>query len=636
MVSSCCSDFWDGRDLQPMTDYERGTISDFFTRRSLSSYCVTLAYNPLLEFDLAPLRNEKLGIFLPEKHMHRNFSDMSVMLLPDTASGGGNNEGGGIVVTLSSSAEQIFASLQCNQVFLGMVSLQFQPKQDVVALIEDLEMAGIRFVHFTAENEVRGKIFAQKLGLEAGWNCHISLADSQDEDSVSSSSDSELNSTMTSASSSLSSVIHAYKSYITAKLPKGITKVRPHIENVDNVPLLVPLFTDCSTDTIREMIEIMQENGEVVMCIGNSWNGDNLVVFSQADISLSITPNQAKSSRCPTTITQSLQSSYSEYLSVHSTSQHAAASSDWPTPLEMASFLNSTTCQLSVDRDSDVSIISLVTESRHILSCVRRGFLFWLGSSLSLSLLILLASLFFLPPPLSGSHIFWFVLFVFPTLAVSFIATPVDPVIQSQMPNRTRQVWSDKWLFLANLLTTFMPTTAIDLLLFALTVGAICSEQPNADCHPLLGDRNETQTSLWNGWRGDYEQGLIFAQDLVAFFITVSLVALSIRFIHRTNPLQNLWHFVSWQYLLTVTGTVLFQIVYFAISQSVTINAYQRSQIARLSSVPWYVWVIGFTWPFLLLPVQELLKYWDKKALVKLQRHLRLEFETKLGMNSPF
>ena len=629
MVSSCCSDFWDGRDLQPMTDLERGTILDFFTRRSLSSYCITLAYNPLLELDLASLRDEKLGIFIPENHMRRNFSDMSVMLLLDTTSSSENE--GRVSVTRSSSAEQVFASLQCNQVFLGMVSLQFQPKRDVVTLIEDLEMAGIRFVHFTAENEVRGKIFAQKLGLEAGWNCHISLADSPDDDSVSSSED-DLDSTTTSASS-LSSVINAYKSYNTAKLPKGITNIRPHIQNVDNVPLLVPLFTDCTTDTIREMIEIMQENGEVVMCIGNSWNSDNLIVFSQADISLSLTPNQAKSSRCPRTIALSLQSSYSEHLSVHSTTHHAP---DWPTPLEMASFLNSTTCQLSFERESDVSVLSLVTESRHILSCVRRGFLFWLGSSLSLSLLVLLATLFFLPPPLSGGHIFWLAFIVFPVLSLSYIATPVDPSIRSQMPNRNKQVWSGKWIFLINLLMTFLPTTAIDLLLFALITAAICSDQPTADCHPLLGDRNETQTSLWNGWRGDYEQGLVFAQDLVAFFFTISLVALSIRFIHRTEPLHKLWRFISWQYLLTTIGAVLLQIVYFTISQSITIDVHHLPQIARLSSAPWYVWLIGLSWPFALLPVQEVLKYWDKLLLVKMQRHLRLEFETKLGMNSPF
>lgn len=34
-----------------------------------------------------------------------------------------------------------------------------------------------------------------------------------------------------------------------AKLPRGIHQVRPHLKNIDNVPLLVPLFTDCTPDS---------------------------------------------------------------------------------------------------------------------------------------------------------------------------------------------------------------------------------------------------------------------------------------------------------------------------------------------------------------------------------------------------
>lgn len=47
-------------------------------------------------------------------------------------------------------------------------------------------------------------------------------------------------------------------------LPKGIENVRPHLQNVDNVPLLVPLFTDTNSAATCEMIRIMQEWGEVV------------------------------------------------------------------------------------------------------------------------------------------------------------------------------------------------------------------------------------------------------------------------------------------------------------------------------------------------------------------------------------
>ena len=41
-----------------------------------------------------------------------------------------------------------------------------------------------------------------------------------------------------------------------AKLPRGIDEIRPHIENVDNVPLLVSLFTDCTPAATREMVDI--------------------------------------------------------------------------------------------------------------------------------------------------------------------------------------------------------------------------------------------------------------------------------------------------------------------------------------------------------------------------------------------
>ena len=65
--------------------------------------------------------------------------------------------------------------LECNQTFLGMVQLQYQPVVDVVQLIDFLEKACIRFVHFSRENELRSRVFSEKMGLESGWNCHISL-----------------------------------------------------------------------------------------------------------------------------------------------------------------------------------------------------------------------------------------------------------------------------------------------------------------------------------------------------------------------------------------------------------------------------------------------------------------------------
>lgn len=75
-----------------------------------------------------------------------------------------------------------------------------------------------------------------------------------------------------------------------SKLPEGISKVRDHIHHVDNVPLLVSLFTDSTPDTSREMISILQENGESVLCIGSSLNDFNFKTFLQSDVAISLEP----------------------------------------------------------------------------------------------------------------------------------------------------------------------------------------------------------------------------------------------------------------------------------------------------------------------------------------------------------
>ena len=53
--------------------------------------------------------------------------------------------------------------------------MQYKAMPDVIDLIEDFDSRCIRFVHFSHENELRSRIFAEKLGLETGWNCHVSL-----------------------------------------------------------------------------------------------------------------------------------------------------------------------------------------------------------------------------------------------------------------------------------------------------------------------------------------------------------------------------------------------------------------------------------------------------------------------------
>ncbi|KAL1486544.1 hypothetical protein MTO96_031339 [Rhipicephalus appendiculatus] len=48
LVLDMCSEYWDGRDLCPLSDSDRKRILDFYQRSSLTSYCLAFAYAPLL------------------------------------------------------------------------------------------------------------------------------------------------------------------------------------------------------------------------------------------------------------------------------------------------------------------------------------------------------------------------------------------------------------------------------------------------------------------------------------------------------------------------------------------------------------------------------------------------------------
>ena len=236
-----------------------------------------------------------------------------------------------------------------------MVQMQYQARVDMVQFIDLLEKACIRFVHFSKENELRSRVFSEKMGLESGWNCHISLApganltkatslmygikeeikpkEAEDYGKLwprfgllGSSLPAKLNVNnrfipgwrevplLTKGKEVLLRLIHNCKftaiffqgSVVSedcsdgsletfghgnrAQLPAGIDAIRPHLDKMDNVPLLVSLFTDCTPSSTRQMVEIMQEHGEVVAMLGSSANFHNMRSFLVADASLAVEP----------------------------------------------------------------------------------------------------------------------------------------------------------------------------------------------------------------------------------------------------------------------------------------------------------------------------------------------------------
>jgi len=135
------------------------------------------------------------------------------------------------------SEADLLHSLQQSQIFLGMIAMRDQPKIEVRALVEDMKNAGIRFVFFSPDNERKTQAFGAKIGLFTDFNFYVSLRDPEYHMSAAS----------------------VRRSQGKSQLPCGVSAIRAHLQSVDNVPLLVSLFTDCEPTSCREMIRIYQE-----------------------------------------------------------------------------------------------------------------------------------------------------------------------------------------------------------------------------------------------------------------------------------------------------------------------------------------------------------------------------------------
>ncbi|TPX40139.1 hypothetical protein SeMB42_g06136 [Synchytrium endobioticum] len=284
LILDSCGEYWNGKTLALMSDSIEEEIMEFAQKCSIGDMqVVAYAYRPVLQLPAGiagnPLLDDEMvyveirnsmeevvpptGSAAPElRNMFQSSFDRQTHSTVSRAkdSSMGNvlmmktrpltarlmSEVDSIDSGISMEKNRFFRELIKGQTFLGMAAMSYQPKADVVSFIEDLRLAGIRFVYFSSAPERESKSFAgEKLGLEIDWNSCILLSSSN-------------------------------TSYLD-----------PHDHDI---PLHVSLFAECNARTTREMVKIFQENGEVVCCIGSSLNDSNTECFAGADIGIGVEP----------------------------------------------------------------------------------------------------------------------------------------------------------------------------------------------------------------------------------------------------------------------------------------------------------------------------------------------------------
>ncbi|GAB9475169.1 hypothetical protein Gpo141_00012271 [Globisporangium polare] len=527
--------------------------------------------------------------------------------------------------TGSSERDCLLWRIQEDQIFLGMVATGVQPKKGIPDFIEDLTACGIRFVYFSPRNMRRSKLLAEKMGIETDWNCAISLRplDSDGPDPH----------RMTSNYSDWD---------VKARLPHGVEAIKRHLEEVDNVPLLVSLYTDSTPETISEMISIFQENNEVVMGVGSSLKECNAALFSKADTAAALQGGS--------------QTFFDEKLPK---GKELPVFSD--DDIQFSHILNTLTCSFRINSNGDdvvgsssskeeatpslTHLIELIRLGRCVLTNFHQMIAFIFVSQLFIATLILTSYVvpFPLVPQLSCASIFWLLWILVPAISLSMLASASEKDVMKQTPRKNEEIELQEDL--PRLATYFvirhLPSALISIVVF--------------EC--LLGFSLESSRSQLGGKYVEYtwldfmlHNSIVLSQPRPAvvaaavdraeagmlLVIGLSILASSCGYLYRCESIFSMSPFRNIIWLGTCALLLCVQLI-ISMARAGFVGGDGHTLWYFVSEVvPWYFWMlILLVWPLVVIAVDEAVKSHDRHHMARYYKFLRMQFDTRLGMWSP-
>ncbi|KAJ1718945.1 hypothetical protein LPJ53_006196, partial [Coemansia erecta] len=469
-------------------------------------------------------------------------------------------------------------------ILLGLVTFAHEPKTDVCDVIEDLSIAGIRFVYFSPLSGRQSKAFAERLGLETDWNTCILLSNSSPPAAAAAAS-----ATATATATAAAGYVEDHD--IKARLPRGIDSIRPHLADVDDIPLQISLFAEAAPAATREMVRIFQENGDTVCCIAGALGESNTLTFAAADLAVAVEPRP--------------------HL-LHAPFDEAPVGPPGSVE-EVAAALTCLPCPLFLQHDTSLyTLLQVVSEARRLVAGLRLAGMLLSVCALACALVNLVACLCLLPPALEGAWLLWILWVAAPLLALSLLFAPPDDAVMSTMPLKNHAHVADLPRFAVYAAVRAAPAVALTAATYVTAVQAMV---------PGLGRAN------WLALATAQQAGLWAAQSLAAASFVFHVACVSATMMHRTRMTSE---YLPFKNRAWVAAFVLVVALSFAVAGLVM--GLTRAEVGR---IPWYSYVLALPAPVVLLPLQDLCKMHDRKRWTRFQKLAKLEFNTKLGLHSP-
>jgi hypothetical protein len=547
--------------------------------------------------------------------------------------------------------------IQEDQIFVGMVATGVQPKKNIPDFIEDLTASGIRFVYFSPRNMRRSKLLAEKMGIETDWNCAISLrpldCDGPDPHRMTSN----------------------YSDWdVKARLPHGVEAIKRHLKQVDNVPLLVSLYTDSTPETISEMISIFQENHEVVMGVGNSLKESNAHLFSKADSAIAlqsscstffdgILPKKKKIScffseedlqlshilntlACSFRIKSELEQQQQQQQQDEKEEHNDHTSNNIATATGNVTSNGNGNGSGGTGTQNLTNVIELIRLGRKGLTNFHQMMTFIFVSQMFLASFILASFIvpFSFVPQLSCGSIFWLLWVLVPALSLSMLFSPSDKEIMKRTPRKNEEITiqDDLPRLAGYFILRHFPSVLVCILVFECLMGFSLEDSSR--------DGSLGQDFLEFSWV-DFilHNEIVFAhprppvvvaamsraESGMLLMIGMIIIASSCGYLYRAESIFTESPLRNYFWVGTACGLLVLQLILSMVWAGIHGADGKSLWYFVQEAVPWYFWLIYLIWPILILIMDEIIKLHDRKHLIRYFKFLRMQFDTRLGMWSP-
>jgi hypothetical protein len=555
-----------------------------------------------------------------------------------TSSGGGSTTGKSRHEQGHGQDDDLLWGLLRRQVLLGMVASSVLPRRDVPGLVEEMMASGVRFIFFSPRNMRRTKKLAEQMGIAMDWNAAVSLRPSV---------------VPVPPSHLIVGRGDVYGDWATkSRLPHGTAAIREHLRDVDNVPLLVSVFTDATPPTIDEMFVVFQEYHESVLCVGCGFRSTNAQLFRRADVAISMGGMPGGLHLTGVTAAPSATGG----AAGNAVSSHGLS----PMDIELNEALVGIFCAFRLGAAANGTTASLavltdiVKESRRLLGCFYQCVS--LGTTIlsTAALFVVLPHLFPLPVAStrgrwSLADTLWVLWVILPLLVLPLLVTPADAGLLGRCPRKNIFKSNEHNVFRSGraLVLRCLSTVLLCLYVHARCLASLLLRLPDvvAACELPAGQPSSVRSAGAQWWavlacpehsallrqgQGEVAACYAVAHDLLLVSLALCWTVQSSSFLHRTasvreeSPLRN----VAW----VLGGVCLMagQTLHFVIRGLIKVGG------EGLGAIGWDVWVVivGLA-PWLGLALAEYAKGLDAKVLNRHARFRRLEFATRLGMHSP-